>query len=73
MNCLQCGKDIAISFVANHTNHCIECGLETDVFNVEHGWGDYHNRMKYRYNGYMWDWTYIPEGCLAIFNGDEIK
>jgi hypothetical protein len=67
MNCLWCGKEV----ITGHTNRCISCGLETEVFDVEHGWGNYISLMKYR-NTFLGDWKYVPDGCLAIFGGMEI-
>ena len=71
-HCLRCGNDT----IYGETEECVECGLDTEVFNMEYGWGDYHNRMKYRYNGgygmKYWDWQYVPEGCLAVFVWEEL-
>lgn len=69
--CLRCGNDTVYA----ETDECIECGLDTEVFDIEHGWGDYHRRMKYRDNdrhGGRGVWKYVPEGCLAVFEGTEI-
>ena len=64
MNCLNCGNHIEVTIGVN-TRKCLLCGLETDVFEVEHGWGNYFTEMRYRIG--FEDWIYVPTGCLAVF------
>ena len=59
--CLNCEYPVTESY----SNRCICCGLETEVFECEHGWGDYWFNMKYRFN--YGRWTYVPDGMLPIF------